>query len=290
MDIKYTFLGISKRLLYSLIIIVQIATSLVFLTLSFELKHDLKEGVTQMNSFYSDKEFYVFEDFDETQTIINEFSDLELNKNLSESYTYLTESDEFDYVTGEVGTLFLEENQISRTITTKYNEMRTRSVSRDNQSYVLYNNNLYVNYKFLRHFDYNIIEGSSLSKEDFELENNSEIPILVGENLKEYYSLGDVINYSDAWSNSKGKYIVKGFINSEVFYIPTNSLYGELKGADVSSVFIIPIQKNLTEFDSNDENSIVQNAMKIRNNLLSSYIIPADNQDIDRIIYDIEGK
>lgn len=290
MDIKYTFLGISKRLLYSLIIIVQIATSLVFLTLSFELKHDLKKGVTQMNSFYSDKEFYVFEDFDETQTIINEFSDLELNKNLSESYTYLTESDEFDYVTGEVGTLFLEENQISRTITTKYNEMRTRSVSRDNQSYVLYNNNLYVNYKFLRHFDYNIIEGSSLSKEDFELENNLEIPILVGENLKEYYSLGDVINYSDAWSNSKGKYIVKGFINSEAFYIPTNSLYGELKGADVSSVFIIPIQKNLTEFDSNDENSIVQNAMKIRNNLLSSYIIPADNQDIDRIIYDIEGK
>lgn len=55
-------------------------------------------------------------------------------------------------------------------------------------------------------------------------------------------------------------------------------------------MFIIPIQKNLTEFDSNDENSIVQNAMKIRNNLLSSYIIPADNQDIDRIIYDIEGK
>ena len=50
------------------------------------------------------------------------------------------------------------------------------------------------------------------------------------------------------------------------------------------------IQKNLTEFDSNDENSIVQNAMKIGNNLLSSYIIPADNQDIDRIIYDIEGK
>lgn len=238
--IKCLFEGLFKNKIKNIIVLLQVTFSLIlfyFIISKYINLYNLEQKISELDN-HNDIQI-LFDISDESRLFTQTFQQEDIINRLNEFYKYLSLNKDFKSYT-------LSDSIIE----IMHNKLPSKS------------NVLYVNKGFMEQFNIEIVNGRKFNEEDFK--DKKITPILLGEDLKKSYILGEEIN--DINGNV---YKVIGFINKNSFYL-------DLKKSDEINYFknsiVAPIQdKNL--------NSVPDYDMIINN----TYILSKDKSVLSKI-------
>ncbi len=124
----------------------------------------------------------------------------------------------------------------------------------------------------------NIKSGRGLREDDFNLDKNLEIPIIVGENISKYYKPGDVIfEQNDTTGRVLTKYKVVGVLKQGQMFIGGDATLSSLEVKNMDDAILIPFSKEDNSLDDYFIRYGVNCSYKIRSGANVSQVI--DNID-----------
>lgn len=219
--LKYLLEGILKNKTKNLILFLQVLFCTLlfyFVTAEYINLIDLENKLNNLKNH--DEIQILFDISDESRLFEDTFIETDILDKLNKFYIYLSENKNFKSYTLNDSILELKNNRLSSEV-----------------------NILHVNEEFMRQFNIDISDGRNFTKDDFK--DTDVTPVLLGEDFKKYYSIGETINdYEDKI------YKIIGFINKKSFYL-------DLKKSDniysFDNMVVAPIQnkniKSISDYD-----------------------------------------
>lgn len=236
MKIKYAFKGISREIIFTLLVIIQLTFAFSVIYENFSLNSNVSKDSKYISKFFGEYKLYSLKKLD-NKTNISKLQD----RDIINVFNYLNSSNDFKYVQ------YCPYNFILQTFN-GYNQFKIGSgeYDRDNKKFFI-GKSLVINEAFMSTYKISLKKGRLFTAEEMKQEygNNNAIPIIVGANYEKYYNIGDEVYCIKGGKNickakiigilNKDEYIPgsvesvdERYLNTNNYIITTNSYYGSL--------------------------------------------------------------
>jgi putative ABC transport system permease protein len=282
MNLKYAFLGLSKRRFFSIITILQLTIALLIFNQSFSIKSDIASNLSKVSKITRNSHIYKLNDDSDTEKLFTStFAEVDVNNRIDSFYKYLTTSKDFTFVSANEGNLSVEPfKNINNFFISSDNNY---SVTNDNVKYENLHN-LSVSENFFSTFDFNLSSGRLLISEDFK-PNKKVLPTILGYNYVNIFKLGDKIKYYNPYENSINELEVVGFLDKDFYFLDSNFSINNL--IHLNDYIILPNNGMHLPENSKRDNKKVNSTYHSNayNTIFSSYIIPRNGlTDLNGIV------
>jgi putative ABC transport system permease protein len=281
MNLKFICEGLSKKIIFSLLTIIQFTIVLLCIYVGIGLVNDLNKSVNSVNKYFDDGQYYKIDD---KMAASESFSvdETSVKKNISIlkdiiSYFNNNKNIEFLSVRGDE-VLLRKDVAITETIVT-YN-----SVKFENVDYIR-TQGFCVNKKFLEKMNYDFLDGSI---EEFNIDKNKDyIPVILGYTYKDKYKVGDrieTLNIDDTGENKKSEMKVIGIL-SEDNYVQEDGILVEKQS--LKNAILFPFDEYITQMNNGNAKLELIRNIELKNYLKSGYAILNNNESVDKINKDL---
>ncbi|MGL5415662.1 MAG: hypothetical protein ACRDAU_08380 [Clostridium sp.] len=190
MNFKFVYEGISKKIIFSLLTIVQFTIVMLCVYVAIDTLGSTASDVKGINKYFNEGKYYRIDNSISSNSFgIFEKDDMvyEGLKNLNQTYDYLVNSKGIKLLSARSDEVLVKEDEALRE-----GIVTTESV-RSDEDIFLRVKGILTNKAFLQEMNYKFIEGS------FEKFNYKEgkVPVILGSMYKDKYKIGDLINSLD---------------------------------------------------------------------------------------------
>lgn len=270
MNIKYAFLGLSKRRFFSIITILQLTIALLIFNQSFSIKSDIASNLSKVSKITQNSNIYKLNDDSDTENLFTyTFAEVDVNNRIDDFYKYITTSKNFTFVSANEGNLNVEHfKNINNFLISSNNNY---SVTKNNVKYENLHN-LSVSENFFRTFDFNLSSGRLFNSEDFK-PNKKVLPAILGYNYVNIFKLGDRIKYYNSYENAINELEVIGFLDKDLYFLNSNFSIDNL--THLNDYIILPNNGMNLPKNSEKDKEIADSAYRSNayNTIFNSYII-----------------
>lgn len=208
-NFKYAYLGITKKLFLSFIIIIQVMAASFMIYSSLKVSNDINQNANSVLNIFNGKKAYymkISQDFMDKLSggkFTNEdvLKSYKILKNIQGTHFYCRNSAfpiaQFDGIEN------FRKNPSTKTIgDTKYVPV----------------NSMWIDKNMWKQFKLNLIEGNDFQEENFEKESN-EIPVILGYDYKNKYKVGDTFSYYDTKDKNIKNAKVLGILKQDSYLL-----------------------------------------------------------------------
>lgn len=253
LDMKYSWYGLAKRIGSSLLSIIQLSICFIFLYFIIQGNDNIGNEVERITSIFKGRVIY-------TVTIKDDMSFLQNNNKLEKSiefYEYLKNNDKIKHIAYEDGHINLQNfNGI--------NKFMAPGGNNNNYSWV---NCIDVDKSFMKNFDFQINQGRNFNDNDFKKSSKDTIPVILGQNYKEFFDVNDEIQYSNKYGNINDirKLKVIGFLKQNYYFVSNNSIDSNTINLDGYVIFPLQSIENTIGLKQDDNSyNDMKNLLELR--------------------------
>lgn len=276
MNLKFIHEGISKRILFSFLTVIQFTIAIICIYISVQFISDVAKKVSDVNKQFGNDKYYKF---DNTMAIDKLFvSDEEIVENninvLQDMKRYIDNNKNISFISCNSDAIFVKKEQVMQAALLDYQVLKF-----DNVDYMRTQGG-YVNKLFLEKMNYKFIEGGI---ENFNVKSHSKTPVIVGSTYKEKYSVGDEITASI--KNSDGEYkeeqvVIVGILSDDS-YINFGGLY--LDNQSLKNTILLPYNDALLMKNINESNLKNSQRLYLSQYISGGYVILKDDKIFNEI-------
>lgn len=275
MNLKFIWEGISKKIGFSILTVVQFVVAIICIFIAFQTINDINKSTDNVKDSFSNGVYYKI-DNRISQNELNAFNKDTIDKDISELIKIknkLNEDKEIRFLSAESNEVMIKKDEtINNTIVT-YEPIKYK-----NHDYLRVQG-LCVNEEFLKDMNYKFISGGV---GDFQRKSN-EFPIILGSSYKEKYKVGDTIYSIDLIADSNIQEIkmkVVGILDSGN-YVYENGIMAEGKLLD--NTIIYPFNDGVLKKERKDERmeGIVKSSLV--NHISAGYLVTQNREYINEI-------
>lgn len=283
MNFKFIYEGLSKKITFSILTIIQFIIALLCIYVGIETINNINKSVDSVNKYFGQGRYYKIED-KMTFGEISYVDEATIKKNFSvlkdiKYYFDSNENIEFLSVRNDE-VLVRKDVAIPETIVT-YN-----GVKFENDDYIR-TQGFCVNKKFLEKMNYEFIEGDF---KEFNIEKGIDyIPVILGYTYKDKYKVGDrieTLDIDDAGRYKKSEMKVIGIL-SEDNYVHENGILSARQSLKNSILF--PFNESMLSINNGNLRLERINEVELSNYLKSGYVILKNNESVDKINKDLSS-
>ncbi|MGL6186543.1 MAG: ABC transporter permease [Clostridium chrysemydis] len=240
MNLKIAFDSLSKKLLFTLFTIIQMTVTFTFLYNLIYINSESKSLEEKFNKSFKEN-MYVIEPKIDLDDILSD--DNLKGKELYKFHDYLKSDENLKSISNLDSYILTSEFKdyekflYTDNYAPNFDGVQTRAI-----------NAVEVDYGYIKNFGITVKEGENLTKEDFNIKDN-KVPILLGENFKGIFNIGEVIEGYDYYGK-KIDYIVKGFIDKGFYNIGVPLNEYNIRSLDNS--ILVPFKENKFNKSSED--------------------------------------
>lgn len=275
MNLKFIWEGISKKIGFSILTVVQFVVAIICIFIAFQTINDINKSTDNVKDSFSNGVYYKI-DNRISQNELNAFNKDTIDKDISELIKIknkLNEDKEIRFLSAESNEVMIKKDEtINNTIVT-YEPIKYK-----NHDYLRVQG-LCVNEEFLKDMNYKFISGGV---GDFQRKSN-EFPIILGSSYKEKYKVLDTIYSIDLIADSNIQEIkmkVVGILDSGN-YVYENGIMAEGKLLD--NTIIYPFNDGVLKKERKDERmeGIVKSSLV--NHISAGYLVTQNREYINEI-------
>lgn len=276
MIFKFLYEGISRKLTFSLLTVMQFTIATICIYVSVQFLSDTNNLMENINNQFGDDRYYKIDD----TRVIEEIrgADLEKNKKnleiLQDINGYFQSNKDIEFMSAIREVVFIKKNEAIPEALVTYS-----SVNVDNTEYMR-TQGIYLNKLFLEKMNYEFIEGNF---EEFESVDNGPTPIILGNMYKDKYSIGDIIQTiapGENGDNEKSELKVIGIL-ADNSYINLGGLH--LNQQYLNNAILIPFRESYMMKESEvDKVNLIQR-VELFSYMKGGYIITKNHVSIDEI-------
>lgn len=276
MVFKFLYEGISKKITFSLLTIIQFTIAMICIYTSIQYLGDINNLIKNVNKQFGNDKYYKIDDTMAIEDIKG--SDIErIKKNLKilqDINSYFNNNEDIEFMTVNSDAVFVRKDKaIPETLVT-YSPVNIDSIE------YMRIQGIYTNRLFLEKMNYELIDGDI---EDFKSVEDGHIPIIVGNIYNDKYSIGDKIETTIPDENGEYKQAELKIVG----ILPDNN-YINLGGLNfnqqsLNNAILIPFREDyMMQSNSNDRSKSFQ-SVDLFNYMQGGYIIPKKGESIERI-------
>lgn len=282
LNLKYAFTGLSKRVIFTLLAILQLTVSFILLYDGIYIQDKLTKNNKNILNIIKDKDIYLLKNNQDY------YQDLFKEKVLPTKYekfdNYLKKSLDFTHVSCLYSYNLINnfKNNEKFLCTSFYSEQKSGIKFIAVKS-------LSIDSNFLKCFSLETSSGRTLKTEDFKIDGiERAIPILLGQNYKHNFKLGQIIKKYDNENNIVKKLKVVGFLKENQCFLK-NSMHPDVVNLGNYIIFPISKVKKQTILKDQKQNDI-QYKLNLYNDIMQSMIVINNKKDSQKIVKSIENK
>lgn len=263
-NFKYSFLSLLRNTKNTILSIIQMTICFVFLYFLINQSLITLTEMKKISDVIGNKNFYSFQMIDE----INILNNNEDSKKIKDFYEIIKNKYNKNI------SFYSDENLNLRNFVGIDNFTSPGGANED-FSWVRAIN---IDLNFINNFNFKIDSGRYFINEDFEINKESPIPVILGNEYKNFFELGDLIEYKNQYGGDIRKLKVVGFLDKNTIFISDDT------SINLDSYLIYPLQSidNTISLDSgNPEYENMINFLQVR--LFRETLI---NTDSNSIIFD----
>lgn len=225
MNIKYAFYNLSRRPIFTLLIIFQLVISLMLCYISVSYKNYISVKTEKYNKAFSDKNFYTL--LSNSNSSISSIDTTSYEK----FSKYLNSSSDFQFIPLIDDSIYIKDFPNSEKFIKAYMDN-----VQDNVNLVLVRD-LTVNNKFFDNFDFKLSRGRSFDNKDYNLPKGEAIPVILGDSYSNIFKIGEEIPAMNG--GEKCTIRVVGFLEKGYYFSGANYLQSM---ATLDECIISPLQ------------------------------------------------
>ena len=282
MNFKFIYEGLSKKIIFSVLTIIQFTIVIVCIYVGIGIVNNLNKSVNSVNKYFNNGQYYKIDDKMAIIEGSSSFEEVSVNKNMSilkdiKSYFENNKNIEFLSVRSDE-VLLRKEVAINETIVTNI------MVNFENEDYIR-TQGFCVNKKFLEKMNYDLLDGSI---EEFNIEKDKDyIPVILGYTYKDKYKVGDrieTINNDYTGEYKKTELKVVGILLKEN-YVHEDGILAERQS--LKNAILFPFDENITLINNDNVKSHLFINIELNNYIKSGYVILNNNESADEINKDL---
>lgn len=283
-NFKYAFQGLSKRISFTLLAVLQLSVSFLLLYASIYFNNNLQQNNNKVLKLINNKIIYTLKNNEDYYEDLFKFDGeekyLKYKKFLENSRYFTCVSYEKDYV------LLKDFNRSEKFL--------------DNSNFVINTNNkkyvptkcLIIDDKYTKYFSLKIAKGKIFNTNNFNMDSqNKIIPVVLGNNYTSIFKLGDIIDYMDKVNNVVHKVKVIGFLEPNQYFTDASIPLDNIVNLDNYIVFP---QDQIVKLHSDNQNTMIRYnsnyRMNLYNSIINSVIIINGKSNEQNAIKEIENK
>ena len=280
MKFRFIYEGLSKKITFSILTIIQFTIGILCIYTSIELINDVNSSIDDINKYFGNGKYYKIEGSMVDKEIMPDDEAVERNiVILKEIKAYLDNNKNLDLLSARRDEVFVKKGEelndaivISDIINFQdTNYIRVQSFS--------------ANSKFLEKMNYKMLEGSI---QGFSIEKDKDyIPVILGYAYKDKYKIGDKIEtlrINERWEYEKGKMRVIGIL-TEDNYVYENGMLTE--GQSLNNAILLPYTEFFRLDSSGNSKLKTLSTIELHNYLMAGYILLDDNDLLEKINEDL---
>lgn len=256
-NIKYACLGLSRKITFTIIAVLQLTISFTFLYNVIYINGQVSSAKNKITLTLDKANINLIEPVSNLDDIRSD-----KNNNPLKFYEYLKSNKSIEHCT------VYEDHLLLRGFNNNERFLMTNNYAPEKEGTQYFPmKTLKIDYKYNENFPYKVIEGKGFTVEDFN-DNGTDIPILLGSNYRNVFNINDSIEFFD-YFKGKRKLKVKGFIDEGYNYIGRPISHMNIHMLD--NYIIFPMPSNI-KFDMNNETD----KFEIENRIMESFLIIND--------------
>lgn len=276
-------------MIISILLILQIVVSMILLYTSVQGKNEMTYKINKITDIMKYETLYRLTNEGDFSFLDHRMEQEDGFDRMVSLWNYLNNSKDFAFV------CFGREN-----LNINEERLEDKQILNPGRPYILENNNeeyinvksLSINSNYIDYYDLPTEVGSGFNKNDFNVDENKAVPIIVGNSYKSIYNVGDEINYLSAKDNNVRKLKVIGILEEGVYTFTNNFTSGEL--LDLEDYILFPQQPiNYLKSDNKEIDEGVKTYYKalIENSIMHAVIISdKSKEEITTEIQNISNK
>jgi putative ABC transport system permease protein len=284
LNLKFAFFGLSKRILFTVLTIIQLSASFILLYTSIYLYDDLAKNNNNVIKYFNNKAIYTLRN---NEDYYPDLFKTEEPKKYEDFYNYLNTSRNFIHISYEGTYLLLKDFKYSE----KFVQTTMYSVENAGRKFVAANA-LIIDEHYLNYFPLFLLEGRSFTEDDFKIyENQNAIPVMLGASYKKIFNLGEEWEYVDNQTNELKKIKVIGFLKNNQIFTNTALPLNNIKSLDNFIVFPNGrVQRNISEDSQKQKKYNTDYKINLYNHIMNSVVVITQENRQEQIIKDLETK
>lgn len=211
-NLNFAFESIFDKLFFTIIIIIQLVVSLYFIHSGVYSVDTQLQEIQRIEKIFNIKNICSMQNTDELSTLMSiKLKEDDILERFKEFNAFLENSPKFKSITYNNDAILVQNFK-------NCGEFKNNNIPEKNFNNKLYEGLLSINgdKSFFDTFKFDISSGRFFEDNDF---NSSEItPIILGYNYKNYFCLGDIVNYFDEYQNCEKKLKVIGFLQKDCYF------------------------------------------------------------------------
>lgn len=272
MNFKFIYEGLSKKIIFSFLTIIQFTIGLLCIFIALQNINDVNRSISSVNKYFSKGNYYKT-DNSISLNELHSFDTTTINEDMNtliDIKNYLENNKNMEFLSVSSDVVFLKkEEALTETIVT-YDP-----IDFQNTKYIR-TQGFCVNKNFLKYMEYSFLEGDI---NDFEISNdNNYTPVILGNIYKDKYKVGDLIESLDFGADSEPKKTnlkVIGILDDNNYVYEDGIL---AKGKSLKNAIIYPYNENILLKDRTNERVQTIIRVGLSNYLSNSYVLLNDNE------------
>jgi len=250
-NINYALDSIVNKLLFSIIIIIQLTTSILFLYNGMLFTEQNSKNIEKIESTFSTTKLFKVNDVDELDNLFKvKLKEKNILTKLVAFENFLQNSEEFTCIRFNNDPIAIEKfNGSSSFIINTSQDFRGKDKT-FTRVYALQGDE-----SFFKNFKFTFSEGRYFEGKDFEAKEN--IPVILGYDYSNIYKVGDRISFCDNISGDEKQLEVIGFLSKDCYFY--QKTFSPSSTFNMNNYIIYPMQKyNISSIgsDSVDEEKL----------------------------------
>ncbi|EMA6341815.1 ABC transporter permease [Bacillus cytotoxicus] len=232
-NFKYAINSLKKRKGINSIIFLQVILGIFFLSFSTSKKIELDNNLKQVNHVLKDRNVYGFVDkSDENNLIQNQFKQENSYDRLNEFYNFLTTNKKFQFVSFKEDAVFIDDFKGTDNLLLSNDKVKFKGFDQPLSNL----KGFFIDKNFLNHFHFKVEKGRSFVEDDFIKGSNKRIPVVLGDNYKKLYKIGDEIRGNIQHLET---FVIIGFLEKNYYFVKG---INSLEPINLDNYMVIPYQ------------------------------------------------
>lgn len=278
MNFKFIYEGISKKISFSLLTILQLTVGIVCIYLSLVMMSDSSSAVRKMNNYFSDQNYYMIDRSKAKIDLANINGEV-----LKDIKKYLDSKENIEFLSANsTVTLMKEKDSLEDAIVSFENVQFDKSNYSRSQSYQ-------INKKFIEKMNYKFLDGGIDKFNINTKDNDSKMPIILGYNYKDKYSVGDEIeeiHWSDEGNFKKGTMVVVGVLDNNN-YICEQGVIENI--TSLNNSILLPFNEDNMLLKGGNKDSEMIRTVDLFNYITKGYIILGAEENVSNFKDDLQN-
>lgn len=277
MNFKFICEGLSKKIIFSVLTIIQFTIVLVCIYVGIGSMDDINKSVNSVNKYFDEGEYYKVDDeMAMSQGFSSDESIVRKNNNiLKDIKSYFDSNNNIEFLSVRSDVVLVRKDEAINEAIVTYTMMNF-----ENTDYMRVQG-FCVNKKFLEKMNYGFLDGSI---DGFNIEKDKDyIPVILGYVYKDKYKVGDrieTLRVDDTGEFKKSEMKVIGIL-SEDNYVHEDGILVEKQS--LKNAVLFPYDENITLMkDGNAKLELIKN-IELKNYLKSGYVMLNNGKSADKV-------